>query len=453
MVFPILNGRVRASNQELETSLQDTGPSLWSRAHRPQLGVLPLPVFICAAVIVTLAAYTGRLTTDLIGGLAVMMVAGVLLDWVGRNVPLLRNIGGPAIFCLFVPSAMVAYGLFNGPMLSSIKAAMKTDNLLYLYIASLVVGSILGIDRRVLSRGFLKMCVPFLAGTTAAVVVGMLVGMLVGYEAKHTFFYILTPILGGGIGEGILPLSLAYSGILGTPQGDLAATMIPAAMIGNVVAILSAGTLAWLGERHPRFSGKGSLVKMGGAETGLQPLPEEDASDLRLMGAGLLIICTMFTFGSLLAPLTGIPGPVMMIIAVAVLKLSQLMPQRMEQGAYQMYRFVAVNLTPAVLVGLGAIFISWDQLISALSPGYFVVCAATVLTLIATGFGVGLLMRMYPVEAAIVTACHSGLGGTGDVAILSASNRMSLMPFSQIVTRVGGAGMVVLATLLMRHFG
>ena len=26
-------------------------------------------------------------------------------------------------------------------------------------------------------------------------------------------------------------------------------------------------------------------------------------------------------------------------------------------------------------------------------------------------------MKMYPVESAIVTGCHSGLGGTGDVAI------------------------------------
>ena len=57
---------------------------------------------------------------------------------------------------------------------------------------------------------------------------------------------------------------------------------------------------------------------------------------------------------------------------------------------------------------------------------------------------------MYPVDSSIVTACHSGLGGTGDVAILSASNRMGLMPFAQISTRLGGATMVVLATLLMK---
>ncbi|MYM53404.1 hypothetical protein GSK84_30265, partial [Pseudomonas aeruginosa] len=50
----------------------------------------------------------------------------------------------------------------------------------------------------------------------------------------------------------------------------------------------------------------------------------------------------------------------------------------------------------------------------------------------------------------IVTACHSGLGGTGDVAILSASNRMGLMPFAQISTRIGGAAMIVCATLLLK---
>jgi malate:Na+ symporter len=48
-----------------------------------------------------------------------------------------------------------------------------------------------------------------------------------------------------------------------------------------------------------------------------------------------------------------------------------------------------------------------------------------------------------------VTCCHSGLGGTGDVAILSASNRMSLMPFAQIATRIGGASTVIFATLLL----
>jgi malate:Na+ symporter len=122
----------------------------------------------------------------------------------------------------------------------------------------------------------------------------------------------------------------------------------------------------------------------------------------------------------------------------------------MEIGAYQMYKFMSTNLTFAILVGLGTLFVSWDKLVGAFSPGYFVICASVVIAMVVSGFFVGAALKMYPVESAIITACHSGLGGTGDVAILSSSNRMGLMPFAQISTRIGGAAMVVLATIVMK---
>jgi malate:Na+ symporter len=70
-------------------------------------------------------------------------------------------------------------------------------------------------------------------------------------------------------------------------------------------------------------------------------------------------------------------------------------------------------------------------------------------TLMATGALVGWFLNMYPIEAAIVNACHSGQGGTGDVAILTAANRMQLMPFAQIATRIGGAITVTMVLLLL----
>jgi len=69
----------------------------------------------------------------------------------------------------------------------------------------------------------------------------------------------------------------------------------------------------------------------------------------------------------------------------------------------------------------------------------------------ATGFVVAGKLRMYPIDVAIVTACHSGQGGTGDVAILTAANRLQLMPFAQIATRIGGAVTVLLALTAMAH--
>jgi Na+/citrate or Na+/malate symporter len=70
-----------------------------------------------------------------------------------------------------------------------------------------------------------------------------------------------------------------------------------------------------------------------------------------------------------------------------------------------------------------------------------------------TGFLVGRRLNMYPIDTAIVNACHSGQGGTGDVAILTAANRMQLMPFAQIATRIGGAIIVTLTLIVLAHIG
>jgi malate:Na+ symporter len=44
---------------------------------------------------------------------------------------------------------------------------------------------------------------------------------------------------------------------------------------------------------------------------------------------------------------------------------------------------------------------------------------------------------------------YSGQGGTGDIAILTASNRMVLMPFAQVATRIGGAIVVTIALIVL----
>lgn len=426
--------------------------SLWRKLLAWHVGPLPLPVYLVALAVVLGAAFSGKLPNDLIGGLGVMMLAGFLLGDIGARLPVLKHIGGAAILCLFVPSAMKAYDLYHPSMQQALTTAMKTANLQYLYIAGLVVGSILGMSHRMLVQGFMRMFIPLLVGTIAAAVAGVLVGMAFGFDPKHTFFYIIVPIVGGGIGEGILPLSIGYSEITGTPQAQIVASLIPAALIGNVVAILLSGAIAWLGEKRPELSGDGKLVRTGDDLNLAGEEKHGGTLNLSAMGAGLLLTCAFFIFGALLSPLTGIPGPILMIISVAVAKVLKLLPASMEDGAYQFYQFLTRNLTFAILVGLGALFVPWKQMIDSLTIGYFVVCASAVVAMVASGFFVGIVMKMYPVESSIVTACHSGLGGTGDVAILSASNRMGLMPFAQISTRIGGAGMVVLATLLLMAF-
>ena len=436
--------------------LAETAPPA-AQPARPRtlhIGPLPWPVYLGAVLVTGLACYYQKLPADIIGGLSVLMLGGFLLGKLGQTIPVLNQIGGTAILCLFVPSALVGYGVMPDGCQKAIVAAFKTANFQYFYIACLVAGSILGMPYRVLVHGFLRMFVPLLLGTFAAIGAGIVVGLCFGHGAKDTLFYILVPIFGGGLSEGVLPLSLAYAEILHRPQTELVAQMVPAALIGNVVAIVSSGVLARLGDRRPELSGQGMLVRPGNdphhdndlaARRGAEP-----PISLSLLGAGMLIASGLFLLGGLLAPVTGIPGPVLMIIGAVILKVSRVLPADMEVGAYQINRFMSVNLTFAILCAMGTVLVSWNQLVASFNLGYLVICTTAVVSLIVVGFFVGGWLRMFPVEAAIVTACHSGLGGTGDVAILSAADRLGLMAFAQVSTRVGGALMIVIATFLLR---
>ncbi|MCI2255968.1 2-hydroxycarboxylate transporter family protein [Domibacillus sp. PGB-M46] len=442
------------AERKLETfPSNEQKPSFFQKLNSITVGPVPLPLYVVLAAVIYAASVYNQLPPDMIGGFAVIMIMGMLMGDLGMKIPILKDIGGPAILALLVPSILVFFDLINPSATEAVTTLMKTSNFLYLYISVLVAGSILGMNRKVLIQGFTRMFIPLVLGTLASVVAGCLVGMLFGYSIKHTFFYIVVPIIGGGIGEGILPLSLAYAQISGGAAESFVSQMIPAAVIGNIVAVVCAGLMMRLGEKKPELTGNGVLVKSKEGDQISSETTINKPVDFSLMGAGLLIACSFFIFGSFAHLFLGIPGPVLMIVGATLVKVFQVMPARMEQGAYHLYKFVSTSLTWPLMVGLGMLYIPLEDVVKIVTPAYVIVCAAVVISMVATGYFVGKFMKMHPIDAAIVTGCHSGLGGTGDVAILSASNRMSLMPFAQVATRLGGASTVILATLLMKMFG
>jgi malate:Na+ symporter len=125
----------------------------------------------------------------------------------------------------------------------------------------------------------------------------------------------------------------------------------------------------------------------------------------------------------------------------------------LEQGAYRNYQFFAVVVTYPLLFAIGIAKTPWEKLIAAFNAPTILTILATVVTLVTTGFFVGRWVNIHPVEAGIISACRASQGGTGDVAILGASNRMMLMPFAQVATRIGGAITVTLALIAYAKFG
>lgn len=416
-----------------------------------KIGSVPFPVYLTLATLIFITGYLQQLPVNMLGGFAVILTMGWLLGTIGANIPVLKNFGGPAILSLLVPSILVFFNLLNPNVLEVTNVLMKQANFLYFYIACLVCGSILGMNRKILIQGLFRMIIPMLLGMICAMAVGTVVGILLGMEWKHALFYVVTPVLAGGIGEGILPLSLGYSAITGVSSEQLVAQLIPATIIGNFFAIMCTALLSRFGEKHPSYSGQGQLVKAGKGEDMSDALQDNSGQlDIKLMGGGVLTACSLFIAGGLLQHLTGFPGPVLMIILAAMLKYMNVIPQETQNGAKQLYKFISGNFTFPLMAGLGLLYIPLKDVVATLSWQYFIVVISVVFTVISVGFFVSRFLNMHPVEAGIISACQSGMGGTGDVAILSTADRMNLMPFAQVATRLGGAITVITMTAILR---
>lgn len=421
-------------------------PQGWWRLVDLQIGIIPLPVYLILVALLWVLTAEGEIKADAPTMIAVLVLGGFTCAEIGKRLPVLRQIGAGAIFATFIPSALVYYALIPGPIVKAITDFTKFTNFLYLYIAAIIVGSILGMDRGVLIKGFLKIFIPLGLGSLAAGCVGTLVGTLLGLGAHHTFFFIVVPIMAGGVGEGAIPLSISYGAILGMPQGDAFAQVLPPVMLGSLTAIILAGTLNWVGKHKPHLTGEGRLQPDTENDMAAPPVETGPIDAATVAAAGLTAV-TLYLLGVMCHHLTGLPAPVAMLFLAVLAKLASAVSPRLQAGGFIVYKFVQVGMTYPLLFAIGVSLTPWDKLVAAFTLPNLITIVATVVTLMATGYVVGRRLGMYPIETAIVNACHSGQGGTGDVAILTAANRMALMPFAQIATRIGGA-LTVTGTLV-----
>jgi len=426
-------------------------PQGWWKLVEFRIGVVPLPVYVLIAGLVAFFILRdGKVASDLPTMIAVLALGGFGCAEIGRRLPVIRNLGAAAIFATFVPSYLVFAHLLPEGVLKPIAEFTKASNFLYLFIAAIIVGSIFGMDRQVLIKGFLKIFVPLAAGSIVAGTVGTLVGVVLGLGAYHTFFYIVIPIMAGGVGEGAIPLSIGYAEILHQEKGKLFAKVLPPIMLGSLTAILLAGFLNWVGKRLPHLTGEGRLQPGVGEE--LTPGEEKAAAsslDAGAIAAAGVTAITLYLLGIACFKLFGLPGPVAMLFLAIVVKLTRAVPPSLQLAGQTVYKFFSTAVTYPLLFAIGVSLTPWETLVAALTPANIAVIVLTVATLMATGFFVGRLLGMYPIETAIVNATHSGQGGTGDIAILTAANRLELMPFAQIATRIGGAITVTLTLIFL----
>ncbi|EKO3556140.1 2-hydroxycarboxylate transporter family protein [Vibrio metschnikovii] len=406
-------------------------------------------IFALSAAVILFSTLSNNLPTGIIGAIGVMVVVGYILNLIGDKTPIINQFfGGGAIVVIFGSSYLFHSGIMPHETTETVTTFVKGSGFLSFFIASLVTGSILGMDTQVLKKAALKYIPVILGGVACAFLFAGFVGSLLGEGFFSSVMLIALPIMGGGMGAGAVPLVEIMSGNTGMSAEMLLSKMVPALAIGNAMAIVIAGLLDKLGKVYPSLTGNGQLIR-GNAE---QPAASENESpiSINVLGIGALLAITMYFVGTMLSDVISMHPYALMILFVALVKVMGLIPRELEKAAHGWYKFVVDNLTPALLVGIGVAYTDLNQILASLTMVYFLMVLATVLGAVVGAALIGRLIGFHPIEAAITAGlCMANMGGTGDVAVLAASKRMELMPFAQISSRIGGALMLIMATFII----
>ncbi|WMW43492.1 citrate/malate transporter CimH [Bacillus subtilis] len=425
----------------------------FAKAMNIKVGIIPLPVYALLFILITVFVMHHDVKSDILTSIAVMAFFGFTFAQIGKSLPVVRSIGGPAILATFIPSAIVYYHLLPNDIVKSTTEFTENSNFLYLFIAGIVVGSILGMKRETLVKAFMKIFIPLIVGSVTAAIVGLAVGTLLGLGFQHTLLYIVIPIMAGGVGEGAIPLSIGYSDIMPISQGEAFALVLPSIMLGSLCAIILAGLLNRIGKKKPEWTGNGKVDRSEEESPALEESQSgQQMFNLSLFASGGILAVSLYLVGMLAHDFFGFPAPVAMLLLAVLIKLFRLVPASIENGAFGVSRFFSTSVTYPLLFAIGVSMTPWDKLVAAFNLSNIITILSVVVTMMVVGFFTGKWLNMYPIETAIINACHSGQGGTGDVAILSAAERLELMPFAQVSTRIGGAITVSLTLLLLHQF-
>ena len=328
-----------------------------------------------------------------------------------------------------------------------------------MFLAALVVVAIVvyvpfGLDKEGNPGSFLRP--NFLIMFSALAVFGLLFGEI-GDRIP-----IWNDFIGGGTGAGAIPMSEMWSSKTGRPASEWFAFAISILSIANVFAIICGALLKKLGEVKSNLTGNGELIidnsKEAIRDKEVEVKPELTDTTAAFILTGILLM-TAHILGELWSAFAKshnidfeLHRLVFLILLTMFLNIANVVPDRLKAGAKRMQTFFSKH---TIWILMAAVGFTTDvkEIIAAGAPSNLLIALAIVLGAVGFIMLVARKMKFYPIEAAITAGlCMANRGGAGDVAVLGAADRMDLMSFAQISSRIGGAMMLVFGSVLFSIF-
>ena len=407
-----------------------------------------IPLYLGILALVVVCMYMDCLPVGLVGGMIALMVLGEGLNFLGNHTPVVKTYLGGSVICILGAAVIQALGLIPEQTHEILDNFVNKEGFLVFYISALITGSLFNIDRGLLIRATVKLLPTAVISLAVGVILSGLLGMVMGDSFLEGILYIGIPMTSGGMTAGAVPLSAMYSSVLGTDAGQILTRIAPATVLGNCVAIIFGGLANNIGERKPSLTGNGCLVNDGHEVKKQPPMKPTFA----LLCTGLFISMAFYELGALCHHFISIvPTYAWMIVAVVIVKGTGILSERLEDAAREWGQFAIHSWTAAALTGIGATLIDLKTILHTITPFYLLSVVLIVGAITLTAGLIGIKMGFYPLESSIAAGmCTTNMGGSGNVAVLSSSKRMELLPFAQIVTRSCGALMLTIGGVLIQ---
>lgn len=420
---------------------------------------LPLPLYSILLMVVLIAHVTDTLPDNIVGGFGFMFVIGALFGELGKRLPIFNKyIGGAPVMIFLVAAWFVHVGLLTEREISTVTDVMKTTDFLDLFIAVLITGSILAVNRKLLLKSLVGYIPTILAAVAGASILGIFGGLIFGISIQEIMMLYVLPIMGGGNGAGAIPLSEIYESVTGGSKEQYYSVAIAILTIANIVAIVAAAVLNGIGERMPSLTGNGELLRKSNFNVEEQ---KEAKITPREIAIGLMLSACVYTLSAALSKeiLPGF-GDVKihtfayMVVLVAILNACGLCSEEIKEGAKRLSSFFSKQLLWVLMVGVGIAYTDLGEIINALNFTNLIIATLIVMGAIVGAAVGGWLMGFYPIESSITAGlCMANRGGSGDLEVLAASNRMSLLSYAQISSRLGGGLVLIIASVVFGVLG
>lgn len=422
----------------------------------------PALIFFALNAIVIFLGVMDWLPGNMIGALAFAILVGTLLGWIGDRIPVWNVwLGGGMLFTCLMAGAMNTFNLVGEHTKEALNNFNNSMGFLDLYIAILITGSVLSVDRKALIKSFMGFIPTIIGGIIGAISLAGLVGAIFGIGAIDSIVTFAIPIMGGGNGAGIQPMSKMWEAATGGDGSAWYASAFAIICLGNLVSVFMAALLKRLGEAKPELSGKGQLMKTG-ANLKTQASSYKPSAADYATGLGLAVMC--YSISNCYAKHISIINTrlnlgftihafAFMVILMAILNISGILPENVRMGAKAIQDFFVRHLIfPLMItVGIGTSLTDYVKVFTNFA-NFLVIIAVVIGAMLGTAI-VGKLVHFYPIEAMITAGlCMANGGGSGDIQVLATCDRMDLMSYAAISSRIGGAIMLVVASFFFGKF-